>query len=837
MEFGQGGRIQQIWAADPDLPDQDEEFQFVLGPVNLSEEIAEDYYPGTILLGARTNPEDPWALSRNTDADLTDDLGRVTFAYDFGLLPEIEARGAFFEVAGPLPQVVWELSLRNRGDQTIEIGELAFPLALNNLYEGYEPSDEGIANMLRDRVYVHKHIGGSASYLFAQRLNADTPGLLIYPGEDTAWEFFNHVPASLNTPYRWEGIPVVYIHSKAAIEREEWQPWVNHHTSLILEPGDEKRYEMRFVPAGRDRIDGVHPTLAALGRPAIRVLPSAVAPVEVGIAVEVFGRTPTRFYANTPADLETDSDDEGGFCFVRPKEPGPLRLSFEDTKGGESHAHLFFTDPLDKLIQRRAEWIVKHQICKDGASNLDQAIVATEIASRRRLDQPEDFATSFGVEASLADALYLAEKNAIYPVADQIAALDRYLTKFVEDDLQNPGNGAIGSSFADRDSIALNTGLARIYPLLTALYVSAFDVAKNYGETAREPREYIEAALRTALALFEHAGPGNWRGQGIPLMPTFRELVRFALEEDFAEEASHLNFHLGNRAGDLARFRYPILGTSLWSSSSYEEMFANGRNLQDEGMQERAQRLAYAGRSLAPSWWWYGSDKRWLDEADGPNPAMVDKGELCLGPATVANSLLFFQTLDRDYTHLPEAWMRSAFGGLLGPWALVHSDGAASMGFCPDPASRQFGASPITGDIGLGLYYYLRHVGAYVLPQGPSGVTTFGCRFESEGDDLVIHPWDGVGRRVVVRQIGLKVETTFGCITEVRFDSRKRRASVVLHNPADKDVEVIVSVHGLWGSIVRVAGQIVRSVQGVVQAPVMLTKQNSTVVEMEVIGS
>ena len=35
--------------------------------------------------------------------------------------------------------------------------------------------------MLKDRVYIHKFLGGSASYVFAQRLNADTPGLLIYP--------------------------------------------------------------------------------------------------------------------------------------------------------------------------------------------------------------------------------------------------------------------------------------------------------------------------------------------------------------------------------------------------------------------------------------------------------------------------------------------------------------------------------------------------------------------------------------------------------------------------------------------------------------------------------
>src|SRR5215475_859363 len=86
MEFGPGGRIQQLWAADPNLPDQNEEFQFVISPLSLGEEFAEDYFPGTILLGARLNPDDPWMLSRNGDVSIpeeTEDPSRVVFEYEF----------------------------------------------------------------------------------------------------------------------------------------------------------------------------------------------------------------------------------------------------------------------------------------------------------------------------------------------------------------------------------------------------------------------------------------------------------------------------------------------------------------------------------------------------------------------------------------------------------------------------------------------------------------------------------------------------------------------------------------------------------------------------------
>ena len=100
----------------------------------------------------------------------------------------------------------------------------------------------------------------------------------------------------------------------------------------------------------RDRFDQVNATLALSQRPAIRLLPSAVVPSDVGIAVEVTGVTPTQFYANADAELETDSDDEGGFCFIKPKEAGLVRLSFEDTEGRDSSVHLLFTEPIDRLI-------------------------------------------------------------------------------------------------------------------------------------------------------------------------------------------------------------------------------------------------------------------------------------------------------------------------------------------------------------------------------------------------------------------------------------------------------------------------------------------------------
>jgi len=845
LEFGPGGRIQQLWAADPALPDQNEEFQFVISPLSLGEEFAEDYFPGTVLLGARINADDPWMLSRNGDAGIPDDgedPSKVSFEYEFPLLPEIHGTGKFYEQPGPIPRICWDLEIVNNGNHTLEIGEVGFPFALNSIYEGFPRSEEGMAEMLKDRLYVHKFIGGAASYLFAQRMNAEPPGLLIFPGEDTRWEFYNHVPASLHTPFRWEGIPVVYAHSRAAIEREGWGTWFNDHSSLMLEPGDSKRFQTCFAPADRDRFDAVGPTLAASGRPSIKLLPAAVVPYDVGVAVEVAGATPTQFYANVEAELETDSDEEGGFCFIQPQEPGLAKLSFEDTLGRESMVHLLFTEPIESLIEARAKWIVDHQIHREEGGNLYQAILPADIGVEEQLADPADYGTPFGIESSLSDALFLAEKNTIFPDAGQIEILENYCSEFLLDDVQNPGDGSVGVVFSDGKSISSNTGHAPAYPLTFTLYHTLYRVA-CITDTAKRPKHYLRLAGQTALAMFRHVPTSAYRGVGVPLMRNLHDLLEDLKREGETTLADKIQQAIATD-GRAVRTSSAAFGRHVWSMEEFEQAFFGPWISAPRADRDELLSLAFAGRSLSPSWWWYGTDKRMLDEAEVPHPAMADKGELALGPTTVANSLMLFDTLDKDQQYLPDSWLRMAFGGMLSVWALVRADGAASMGFCPDSASQQFGVSALTGDVGLGLYRYLRWVSAYVLPTRQSGVVTFGCHFsistQPDGtEEYTVRPWDGVNRRIVVRQLGVEVSTNFGRIIELRFDARKRNASILMQNPSERDHQAVLIVRGLWGTRADVSGTAITADpqdEGALRVPVSLTAQRDTRIEIRVTG-
>lgn len=835
IEFGAGGRMQQLWEADPRSPD-DEEFQFILSPLTFGEEFAEDYYPGTILIGARTNPTEPWALSRNANAEAIEadeDPGSVAFQYDFPLLPELDVTGRFFEIPGPIPQIVWDLRIENTSRTSVEIGELAFPFALNNLLEGFPQTRAGLEKLANDRVLIHKYIGGAASYLFAQRLNAEPPGLVIYPGDETAWEFYNHVPASLNSPYRWEGIPVVYVYSRAAIEREGWPEWFGEHTTLVMEPGDVRRVQTRFAPADRWAEDHVHSTLASAKRPSIRLVPSAVAPASVGIGVEVAGATPAQFFADGEADLESDADEEGGFCFVKPKEPGPMVVSMIDTQDRRSAAHLLFTEPIDELIRKRAEWIVEHQTIQDPASPLYRAILPADIASGSPLTDIDDYLTSFGVESSLADALFLAEKNVRYPVKAQIEILDHYLDHFIGGYVQNPGSGVVCHSFVDFDSVATNGGRAETYLLVLALNAAMARCANTYGETRRDAAAYLAAASKTARAMFDHANMNPYGGTA--LMPELRLLLD-AMREAGIEDPPSWQRDLHLREEHLNRIRYPVGGASPWRAEGLAEAVeAAGFRFDDEHAHQIA-KCASAARSLAPSWWWQGSDKRFLEEEE--TPAMADKGEACLGPSTALNSRIFLDQFVKDHANPSDLATRQAFSGLMGVWALVRPDGAAASGFCPDAASNQFGMSPVTGDVGVALYGYLRSVAAYVLPSRNAGISTFGCHVDSVTEagatTYTVTPWDGVGARIVVANLGVYASVDFGVIRNMKFDSKKRSARIDLFNPADKPMRSNVSVNGLWGTRFEVNGVDYEFDNGNLYAAIDLPKHGALTVDVRV---
>ncbi|HET7840071.1 MAG TPA: DUF5695 domain-containing protein, partial [Terriglobia bacterium] len=190
----------------------------------------------------------------------------------------------------PENALIWDIAIQNITDRTLEIGELALPLRANDDYgapyhgmtatqaivQGKMPPIQ--KELYEQKVFAHPFIAGHSSYVLMQRPNGDAPFLLFHCANDTALECNYKVAGEFRGT--WIGTDLLAIHSWAThdIRGWAWNPWINGHTSLVLEPGQSKSFQFRF--AFINDYASIREELFKAGNLGIRILPSMVVPEE-----------------------------------------------------------------------------------------------------------------------------------------------------------------------------------------------------------------------------------------------------------------------------------------------------------------------------------------------------------------------------------------------------------------------------------------------------------------------------------------------------------------------------------------------------------------------------
>jgi hypothetical protein len=123
-----------------------------------------------------------------------------------------------------------------------------------------------------------------------------------------------------------------------------------------------------------------------------------------------------------------------------------------------------------------------------------------------------------------------------------------------------------------------------------------------------------------------------------------------------------------------------------------------------------------------------------------------------------------------------------------------------------------------------------------VLPGRGEATATVGCHFEADNESYRVKPWDGVGRRIVLRQIGVSMSISFGICREFILARDKRTFIARIENPSDKDVMVEIALDGLWGSQVRIGEQTVKCEDGVARHTFLCPAQAFTDVTGNVVA-
>lgn len=784
--FGKGGRINRLWIIDTESVTGGDQ-QFVSSPIPLGDETSDEYYPGTILLGVRTDPEDPWMVSRNEAAEqTTTEDGPVHFRYDFPLISEVQVEADFLESPLSPNSIIWRITITNTSRNSVEIGELGFPFALHNSYEGYPTNDDGVMALVNERVFSEINLGGFSTYLLVRKLSGEAPALAVFSSGSKPIEFFHYAPLSLSANAQWEGIPILYFHSLATVDREEWPDSVYEHTSVILEPRESRTYELTFA-ALTQRHERNYPLALTQQRvPAIFPNTQSVFPVGTPASFEIIGARAASINISEPGELiESETDDSGGFLVIEAKSPGPIVIEMVDMDDRTSRTTALAIQPVSELIQARADWIFKNQIASEGS--YQHAILPASFGEGEEVTLAK-LENSWELAGSLADATFLAEKNCTFLELEQVEVLDNYVEKFLLKRIQKPSQGVIGAILADwADSVAVDGSRSQLYVHVARLYLSLAKLRQSCDLT-RTADEYTDLAKKTIRALQQFADRETYETQTLTNTRALEDLPEWV---EFRKEC-------------LASTKFPFWNGSLFAIDRTEEASRLATASRNLALCSLVDQLLIHHKSLSPNWWCYGIEPRAVTDFEG-HPAFEDFGKVYPSVSAFQTSAALTRWLEQDYAKIDESALRLGIGGMLMPWSLVREDGAAACGYCPDLGSRNRGVVAYTGDIGFLLADHLAFSTCYLLSTPDRGFIGYGLNFDSFQENgasvMRLQPYDGVGRRVVVRHLNLEILVTGGRIDTLEFDINLSWVRVTIDNPvAAASREATLTVRGLWGT-------------------------------------
>ena len=302
--------------------------------------------------------------------------------------------------AGERNSILWDIEIENLTGTTLEIGELGFPLMVNDDYAElyYEPGGvEGISGggnvafsltplrqklIHEQKVLVHHFIAGHSSYALVQRPLGDAPYLLVQPMEDTSFEcIYKERDSAFAAHTQWRGPDVLAIHSRAAKDLRGWHsnPWVNGHSSLLLQAGEKKNYQIRF--AFVDSYEAIREEVYKAGNLGVRVVPSMVVQEETDVHVEVKSKgaiEKIKFLSDNIRVVDQKRDGEKTLLTLQFKKRGQKSLKLQYGGNRWTNLHFYCIEDIGELLKARGKFIVEREVCEELAAEEEEHVALLE---------------------------------------------------------------------------------------------------------------------------------------------------------------------------------------------------------------------------------------------------------------------------------------------------------------------------------------------------------------------------------------------------------------------------------------------------------------------------
>ena len=641
-------------------------------------------------------------------------------------------------------ELTWDLSLTNTTPWLLEIGEVAFPWLVSDDY-GYFSANENPADRYKNpgmkqkgiheqRVLSHNYIGGHSSYSFIQRPMGVPPYLLVLPREDT---WFECVYRGTGRAQGGGGPDLLAIHSTAPRQINRWPiPWVNGHSSAVLEPGQERRYQLSFrfiqdYPQIRDEV-------VKAGNVGIRIVPSMV--------VQEGAETYLELRSQKPIDkVIADSD---GIAFRSRKRAGDKELltvafhgwgqktvRLEYGAGRWTNLHFFCVQDIASLLKTRSRFVIERQWSENPEEPFHRHHMFLPFDYGRKTqyhDAEEVWEAGGSNEFGFSEAVFLAEKNVYYPSKEEVEKLETYISDCLFRYIQDPVTYKVRASLYyknrtpssprghwnyDRTHFTVRT---YDYAHPTNIYHAMYRIGKYYGMlTHRQPLDYLRMSYRTALNWFV---TGNWSHIGIMCGSNAVNLLEDLKKEGMTEEYGKLRTLMEDCVRVMVEDPYPYSSELTIDQTAHEQVYFFTEYFGKKEKNQQAMRVLKALRGgNEPLWFRYGQDRRnfwscWYSES--------------------LNGLALLDAFEE--TGDPDMFVKG-FAGVMSVAANLTPDGMCFSQFVWNPGTFAH-YPPVTREGGQGQWGFLQAARAFILRDEAFGLIGAGCRVEENSGQIRVTP-------------------------------------------------------------------------------------------------
>lgn len=597
-------------------------------------------------------------------------------------------------------ELILRIRLQNLSDSALRVGELSVSLPFNNNYTRFMFDQDFL---YRRRTCEHYYPCGSSSYVVAEMLDGKQPLCYLLCGEGTSVEHFRKNEHSVWRGDRgvlnhsWPGSLEAHIIAGKALEAlGSRAPRSGGYRNIG--PGGVFSCELRFgFCEDRAAFDSLR---VAGGQVVLRPVTGLVQPKELEFVFDALSDAPVDF--ECPGGKLTRL--AGGRYSVRFDTPGE-KVLYASNGSYRARMTLYATESFESLVRARAAFILRKQVYRKEGDILDGAILPYSegpFCGCEGLVAEEGSLWGTGsYEGGICDAYFAAEKNVLFPDAEEIAALEEYVDRYLLRYLQDPETLRV-NWFGYRKAQTRSYN----YVHVANFYYSMYRIAELYGMTRYDKWRYLDLAARTLDVMFGVSRAmdlvvGNM-GIGVvfEILQTFRRIG--SIDRYFELKLKFMRC-MADIFADT-----PYASECPYDNTGYEAVM---RMCIARGEKQVALDLAHiiaANKGNQPLWWWNGSDIRWWD-------AEFDFRECCHHYTSPHNGAALVRLMaETDWLPPSEQLLSSAYGGIFGVLAKIRPDGFGAMSYGPEPeCTENYGFHRCTGDFGVGGMAMLKNLTAF----------------------------------------------------------------------------------------------------------------------------